>query len=91
MLVTYLDENDTYRFMDIEHEELQELLDEANSGDDYFVVEPMRTRRLFRKPIIRYYLYGRLSKCEFQLINIGNTMEAVKAYLYGYLNGLKRK
>lgn len=91
MLVTYLDEYDTCRFIDIEHEELQELLDEANSGDDYFIVEPMRTRRLFRKPIIRYYLYGRLSECEFQLINIGNTMEAVKAYLYGYLNGLKRK
>ena len=91
VLVTYLDENNLYRFMDIQHEELQKLLDEANSGKDHFVVEPIRKKRWLRKPKIRYYLYGRLSAGEFQCINIGNTLEAVEAYLYGYLNGIKRK
>lgn len=91
MLVTYLDENDIYRFMDIDDEELSELLDEANSGNDYFIVEPIALKRWFQKPKLRYYLYARLSDGEFQCINIGNKMEAVKAYLYGYLNGIKRK
>lgn len=91
MLVTYLDKTIVYRFADIDDKELSELLSEANSANDHFVIEPIQKKRWLRKPEMRYYLYGRLSEGGFQCINIGNTLEAVKAYLYGHLNGIKRK